>query len=1071
MFKKSAMRTGAGIMSLAMLLGTAGLIPASQAAAACTVTINEVCPKNGSYAAPDGGTYDWIELYNGSGSAVDISGWGITDKAETPYRFTIPEGTTLQAGGRKIIFCDGTAGETNKEIAPFGLSTSGETLTLTDKSGNIASQVTFGDMAKDTSYGQYPDGSGEFYVLAGTPNAENKAPEGSNAVRTPSFSAESGFYDNGFSLSIEVPQGTTVYYTTDGSDPTASSEKYSSPLTIKDMTSEPNKYSARTDITAYTDVLAPDEGVLKAAVVRAVAVDSQGRASDIITKTYFVGSANVERYKKMKVISLVTDPDNLFDYDKGIYVLGKVYDQGGGGMTFPGMGNWGNPGQGQQQPAQGQNGQQQGGFNMGNWNMGGQQQGDGQQAGGMNFGGQQGGFNMGDIQLGGAGGPVVNADEDVTNAVAGGFGNFGQMNGDGQQAGGAGGFDWSQFGGAAGGDGQQGGAGGFGGMGGFGGGGMGDFAFMSQANYNQKGSEWERPANIEIFENGKSVVSQNVGIRTKGAASRAWAQKSFNIFARQDYGKSSVEYDLFEGKSTKEKNNKVIDTFDGFTIRNGGNDNMAGFFRDSVNQSLVGDRDMATQATSECILFIDGEFWGIYQLMEKYNTDYFKSHYGIKKNDVSFIKNGSLEDGNDQDLTEWNSLLSQISSADMTSDAAYQQIAEKLDIQSFIDYFAAQIYWANKDWPSNNTGVWRANTVDPENPYADGKWRMVLFDTEYAANLADKVNETGPTYNSFSQFGGGGMGGWGGFMGGGGSLSGAFTNLMKNAEFKKQFELSFMDMANYNFDTKKTTEAINYYKGFKQQILDTYKRFPSSKNIHNESTFDQDYQLLETFYNTRYSNVTSQMKNYMGLTGSLASVSVSNDGSKGSVKFNTIKLDDSLSTWSGKYFTDYPVTVKATAKEGYSFDHWEVTGATVSDTSSDEITVPVSEGVSIKAVYKEGGAPAITTTKPVTTTTTSKTTTTSVQVTFTTTKNDDIKVTKYGDANNDGQVDLSDAVIIMQSLANPNKFGIKGSDNHHITEVGYANADVTGNNDGVTTEDALAIQKYLLGLIKELPTK
>ena len=106
------------------------------------------------------------------------------------------------------------------------------------------------------------------------------------------------------------------------------------------------------------------------------------------------------------------------------------------------------------------------------------------------------------------------------------------------------------------------------------GGGMGDFAFMSQANYNQKGAEWERPANIEIFENGKSVVSQNVGIRTKGAASRAWAQKSFNIFTRMDYGKSEIEYDLFEGKSTKEKNNKVIDKFNGFTIRNGGNDNI-----------------------------------------------------------------------------------------------------------------------------------------------------------------------------------------------------------------------------------------------------------------------------------------------------------------------------------------------------------------------------------------------------------------------------------------------------------------------------------------------------------------
>ena len=104
------------------------------------------------------------------------------------------------------------------------------------------------------------------------------------------------------------------------------------------MTSEPNKYSARTDISAYTDILAPDEGVLKAAIVRAVAVDGQGRVSDIITKTYFVGSANVEKYRNMKVISLVTDPDNLFDYDKGIYVKGKVYDDnnGGGGMWNPG---------------------------------------------------------------------------------------------------------------------------------------------------------------------------------------------------------------------------------------------------------------------------------------------------------------------------------------------------------------------------------------------------------------------------------------------------------------------------------------------------------------------------------------------------------------------------------------------------------------------------------------------------------------------------------------------------------------------------------------------------------------
>ena len=68
-----------------------------------------------------------------------------------------------------------------------------------------------------------------------------------------------------------------------------------------------------------------------------------------------------------------------------------------------------------------------------------------------------------------------------------------------------------------------------------------------------------------------------------------------------------------------------------------------------------------------------------------------------------------------------------------------------------------------------------------------------------------------------------------------------------------------------------------------------------------------------------------------------------------------------------------------------------------------------------------------------------------------------------GDANNDGGVDMADVVLIMQSLANPNKYGLKGSDEHCLTLQGAANADIPGTSKGVTTDDALAIQEYLLG--------
>ena len=169
-----------------------------------------------------------------------------------------------------------------------------------------------------------------------------------------------------------------------------------------------------------------------------------------------------------------------------------------------------------------------------------------------------------------------------------------------------------------------------------------------------------------------------------------------------------------------------------------------------------------------------------------------------------------------------------------------------------------------------------------------------------------------------------------------------------------------------------------------------------------------------------------------------------------------------MSTWSGKYFTDFPVTAKATPKEGYSFDHWEVTGADVSNTTSDEITVPVSEGVSIKAVYKEGGAPATTASTTTTTKTTQTTTVTSTSVKV------DVNV-NYGDANCDNEISLADAVLIMQSIANPSSFGVNGSNANHITDQGIKNSDVAGKNDGVTNNDALAIQKYCLKLIDKLP--
>ncbi|MCM1007112.1 MAG: cellulase family glycosylhydrolase [Ruminococcus flavefaciens] len=86
--------------------------------------------------------------------------------------------------------------------------------------------------------------------------------------------------------------------------------------------------------------------------------------------------------------------------------------------------------------------------------------------------------------------------------------------------------------------------------------------------------------------------------------------------------------------------------------------------------------------------------------------------------------------------------------------------------------------------------------------------------------------------------------------------------------------------------------------------------------------------------------------------------------------------------------------------------------------------------------------------------------------TDTTDKKDDIS---YGDSNCDGKIDMSDAVLIMQSLSNPDKYGLEGTDPTHITEEGMKNADCYNVGDGVTNQDALAIQKFKLNIIPSLP--
>jgi hypothetical protein len=138
----------------------------------------------------------------------------------------------------------------------------------------------------------------------------------------PSFSHEAGFYESAFDLEIQTADDSAVVrYTRDGSEPGFDSPAIEAPLRIADRSAEANDLSM---IRTSSNWQAPSVRVPKATVIRAATFAGDSLLGDVVTRTFFVGDG--QHRQNLPVISLVTDADNLFDYEEGIYVPGQIFD-------------------------------------------------------------------------------------------------------------------------------------------------------------------------------------------------------------------------------------------------------------------------------------------------------------------------------------------------------------------------------------------------------------------------------------------------------------------------------------------------------------------------------------------------------------------------------------------------------------------------------------------------------------------------------------------------------------------------------------------------------------------------
>lgn len=263
------------------------------------VYITEVMASNDSTATPGSTEFvDWIELYNSSGATVDLSGYGLSDSIGRARKWQFADGTTIAPGEYKIVWCDGKA-DRNSASEPhtsYRIQKSGsEILVFADPTGKILDKVVLPAIPTDVSYGRATGREGFFYYDSPTPGAANGTDGFLGYADAPELTVDPGVKHNqGTKVGFTIPEGTYVYYTTDGSIPDPYSE-----CSI-----------------AYTgqEIELNDNAVLRA---RAFPVDSQYRASTVTTGTYLINM-----YHKVPIVSLTIDPYVLWNEENGLLADG-----------------------------------------------------------------------------------------------------------------------------------------------------------------------------------------------------------------------------------------------------------------------------------------------------------------------------------------------------------------------------------------------------------------------------------------------------------------------------------------------------------------------------------------------------------------------------------------------------------------------------------------------------------------------------------------------------------------------------------------------------------------------------
>jgi hypothetical protein len=424
--------------------------------------------------------------------------------------------------------------------------------------------------------------------------------------------------------------------------------------------------------------------------------------------------------------------------------------------------------------------------------------------------------------------------------------------------------------------------------------GVGGFCY-DKANWNQ---EWERQATFEYFTpDGIRKISTDAGIKINGGCSRTNPQKSLGVYFRDKYGSDEIRYPLF--------NSKDADRFKSIMLRNSGNDFNITQMQDAMMQTLlIGQMDIDYMAYQPAALYLNGVYWGVQNIREKSSGDYLYTNYGLDEDSIDLLEsfNYVLEGDN----SGYTPIISFLNSNSLNTAQNYNYVTSRIDLESYIDYQIAEIYYANLDWPGNNIKYWKSKRPD-------SKWRWLLYDTDFGFGLYTSPDHNTLAFATEAQGPDWPNPPWSTLL---------LRKLLGNADFKKRFVDKFNVYINSTFNPVRVNAVIDSLR----ENIATEMPYHFLRWGGSMGSWEYNLDIDRDFGNRRPAYMMQYLADYFGLSSPVSLTVSSNVKENERFSVNDIIIHDTAFT--GPYFGNRDVKLKALSDYANAFNHWEITSYT-----------------------------------------------------------------------------------------------------------------------------------------------